>query len=301
MANVRGIYVNQQSIHSTNKLNFLIKMAKSTMINTFVVDLHRMTETYKKNIALLEEANIDMYTRIIVFPGGASKEQVQSPDYIQKRIELAKQAAELGSKVIQLDYIRYSTKQRKSPENAKDILGVIQQFKKANLNFNLPLHIAVFGESLFSPSTAIGQNIPLFSPSIDGIAPMLYPSHYKPYKKRTKEAYKTIHDSLSALKLQFNDNIPFEVIPYFEIFNIRVPMTKEVRLQYIQDQIKAIEDHEVGGWIAWSATNKYGYLFEVLESISQEEPIEKKIEEGTIKDEAVEKNIEILPSQTETL
>lgn len=52
-------------------------------------------------------------------------------------------------------------------------------------------------------------------------------------------------------------------------------MTKEVRLQYIQDQIKAIEDHEVRGWIAWSATNKYGYLFEVLESMKQKNSSEE--------------------------
>ncbi|MFK7823120.1 MAG: hypothetical protein AB8G05_03125 [Oligoflexales bacterium] len=162
LATVRGIYVNQQSIHSTKKLNFLIKMAKSTMINTFVVDLHRMTDAYEKNISLLKEANIGMYTRIIVFPGGGNEQQIHSREYIKKRIELAQQAARLGSKVIQLDYIRYSTKRKKSPDNAKDILSVIQQFKEAESISQLPLHIAFFGEALYSASTAIGQDIPFF-------------------------------------------------------------------------------------------------------------------------------------------
>lgn len=266
---VRGIYVNQQSIHSTKKLQHLIEVAKSTDINTFVVDLHRLTETYKNNLKLIKKANINIHTRIIVFPGGGTEEQVHSDTYLEKRINLAKQAVRLGSKVIQLDYIRYSTKQRRSSKNAEDILKVINKFRQADIISGTPIHAAVFGEALYAESTAIGQNLRLFAPFLEGVAPMLYPSHFKPYKESTERAYETIYDSLSALKIQFNDTIPFEVIPYFEIYNIRVPMTKEVRYRYIRDQIRAIQDHQVNGWIAWSATNKYGYLFDILANFKQ--------------------------------
>ena len=51
-----------------------------------------------------------------MFPGGGTKEQIENPAIWQKKYTLAKQAVDWGANQIQLDYIRYNTKQKASPE-----------------------------------------------------------------------------------------------------------------------------------------------------------------------------------------
>src|SRR3990167_7504400 len=224
--NVKGIYLTQYTLENTAFLNNLIKHAKLSGIDTFVVDLEIISKRYEKNIRLLKENNIKYVARIIIFPEGGSAEQVSNPSFWQRKYRLVQQAVNWGAKEIQLDYIRYNTKQKPSSENAKRILTIISWYKNKLSGQNIPLQVDVFGIASFGESKYIGQNIKLFSQSVDAICPMVYPSHYAPFSEHYKTPYQTVYKSLTHIKKQFNNKIPFKLYAYIELSNYHYRMSR---------------------------------------------------------------------------
>jgi len=266
-ASVKGIYVTQYNFENTAFLTHLIKGANAAGVNTFVVDLEIPSKRYKNNIALLKENNIKYVARIIMFPGGGTSEQIKNPEIWQKKYSLVKQAVDWGADEIQLDYIRYSAKQKPSPQNAQDVLAIISWYKTKLAAQNIPLQVDVFGIASFGESKYIGQNIKLFAQSVDAVCPMVYPSHYVPFRAHYEDPYNTVYDSLVNLKKQFsNQEAPMKVIAYIELSNYHYPMSRTDKLDYISEQIQAVNEAEVTGWYAWSPHNRYDNLFNVLQS-----------------------------------
>jgi hypothetical protein len=154
-------------------------------------------------------------------------------------------------------------------QNALDVVSVIKSFKSCADEVQLPLQIAVYGISSFRPILTIGQNLPLFAPWVNVICPMNYPSHFEPYIPHSENPYRTVADSLAALKRQFNHQLSFKLLPYIETYNYRYPLGPAQRKKYIAAQIQATLDQGSEGFIAWSANNLYDYLFEVIDNEAQ--------------------------------
>lgn len=263
---VRGIYVTQYMFENTGFLQHLIAGAKRAGVNTFVVDLERPNNRYKQNIGLLKNNHIHYVARIIMFPGGGTAAQIENPGVWQKKYALVQQAVALGASQIQLDYIRYNTKQKPSPNNAKNILKIISWYKDKLSGQNIPLQVDVFGVASFGESKYIGQNIQLFSQSVDAICPMVYPSHYVPYPLHFKQPYKTVFASLKSIKGQFGGKqMSVKMYPYIELSNYHYPMSRPSKIEYIKAQLNAVKDAGADGWYAWSPHNRYDNLFAVLE------------------------------------
>lgn len=264
-AAVKGIYVTQSSLENTTFLKYLIKHAKASGIDTMVIDLEVPSKRYAKNIALVNESGLRYVARIVMFPGGGTPEVIKNPEKWQKKYRLVKQAVDWGAKEIQLDYIRYSSKQKASPQHAKDILTIIQWYKQKLLADHIPLQIDVFGITSFGESSHIGQNIQLFAESVDAICPMVYPSHYVPFPEHFKKPYETVYKSLRHIQKQFGEKLPMKVYAYIELSNYHYRMTHEKTLDYIEAQLKAVKDADADGWYAWSPHNRYENLFKILE------------------------------------
>lgn len=266
---VKGIYLTQYNLENTNFLKYLIKHAKASGIDTFVVDMELPSKRYRDNIALLKENNIKYVARIIMFPDGGKPEHIDNPAYWQRKYKLVKLALDYGASEIQLDYIRYSSKQSASEDNSKHILEIIQWYKNKLSGQNIPLQVDVFGITSFGESKHIGQNIKLFSQTVDAICPMVYPSHYFPFADHYKRPYETVYGSVKRLKKQFGDEMPMKVYPYIELSNYHFTMTRDQKLEYIKAQLKAVDDSGADGWYAWSALNRYDNLFYILENQNQ--------------------------------
>lgn len=262
IAKVKGIYINQGTLENTAKLSELIRESKAVGINTFVVDLQKVTRNYQKNINLIKSNGIRYVARIVVFPDGGRAQQIKSTTYWDNKAKLVDTAVQMGADEIQLDYIRYSSKQPASAQNAKDVKAVIKYFKQRADSHKVPLQIDIFGEVSFKESPRIGQNIELFADTIDGACPMVYPSHYHPYQTHSKQPYETVYKSLKALKSKFNnDTTPFKLIPYVEASNYHYRLSPAQKSKYVMAQIKATEDAKADGWYVWSPTNSYSSLF----------------------------------------
>ncbi len=264
----KGIYLTQETVENTKYLNYLIQHAKKAGITTFVIDLEIPSKLMEKNIGLVKNNGIHYIARITIFPnGGGTPDQVTSEKYWEKKYRLINYAIGYGAKQIQLDYIRYNTKQPASSDHAQNILKIISFYKDRLAKQNIPLQIDVFGIASFGEEKHIGQNVKLFSQSIDVLCPMVYPSHYEPFRVHAVTPYKTVYHSLNSIKGQFaNNKPPFKLVPYIELSNYRFPLSYEKKLAYIYAQIQAVEASGADGWFAWSAHNYYDNLFKVLET-----------------------------------
>jgi hypothetical protein len=263
----KGIYLTQSTLENTSRLNYLIERSKRVGINTFVIDLERPSQRYQQNIQLIKNNDIHYVARIVIFPNGGTREQVKSQRHWEKKYELMKQAVAYGAYQIQIDYIRYNTKQRPSSQNAKDIHQIIQWYKEKLAAQNVGLQVDVFGETSFGESKYIGQNIKLFAGSIDVLCPMVYPSHYVPFAQHFAAPYETVYKSLRSIKEQFKDQpLPFKLNPYIELSNYHYGLSQHKKMDYIFAQIRAVQNAGADGWFAWSPHNQYDSLFHVMET-----------------------------------
>jgi hypothetical protein len=267
---VKGIYLTQTTLENTQYLSYLIEHAKAAGINTFVVDIEKPTKQYQKNIALLKQNDINYVARVIVFPEGGHPEQIASEAYWEKRYKLIAAAVSYGAQQIQLDYIRYNTRQPASSQNAKNIFRVVQWFKDKLKPAGIPLQADVFGISSFGESKHIGQNLRMMAQSVDALCPMVYPSHFEPFRAHAVTPYKTIYTSLTALRSQFDYKPPFKLYAYIEISNYRYPLSPAKRRAYVIAEMKAVKDSGADGWYVWSAHNKYDYLFSLMNQLAKE-------------------------------
>lgn len=265
----KGIYVTQYMLENPEKLSYFIREAKATGINTFVVDHDYFSSHFAPAIDRIRKAGIKPVARIVVFSDGGNREQVRSESHWQKKYKLIEDAIAAGVQAIQLDYIRYSSKSPANPEHAKDIYKIIKWFKTRINAANIPMEIDIFGEVSYYPSLHIGQDIEMFADSVDGVNPMVYPSHYWPYQKYSAEPYNTVKNSLNALVGKFNNKPPFKVHAFIEAANYHyVKKTSNAQKQkYLLEEIRAVEDaNNVSGWYVWSANNVYENLFHVLKN-----------------------------------
>jgi len=245
-------------------VRYYIQQAKATGVDTFVIDYYRRSRKLQKNIALIKQNHIHYVARIVMFPHGALHSQVTSQKYLNRRYRQIMQAVSIGAEEIQLDYIRYKKSQRPSKQNAVNIYRVIKHVRDMLRAKGVKLQIDIFGVAAHSESVYIGQNVPLFAKEIDAICPMVYPSHYEPFRYHAKRPYKTIYDSLVALRKQLKNFPNVKIYAYIELYNYRYPLSRQNKINYILAEIKAVRDAHADGWYAWSAKNKYSLLFAIL-------------------------------------
>src|SRR5579862_1670331 len=265
----KGIYLTQYMLEKSDKLNYLLREAKATGINTFVIDHEYYSKHYAPAIAKVKAAGIKVVTRIVVFSDGGNAKQVHSQDHWEEKLKLANDAIKAGTDAVQLDYIRYSSKLPANPQHAKDVYQVIKWYKTKINAQHVPMEIDIFGEVSYYPSMHIGQDLKMFADSVDGVNTMVYPSHFWPYQKYSAQPYKTVNNSLNALVGQFSGNTPFKVHAFIEAANyhyLRKTSNAE-KQKYLLQEIRAVEDAKgVSGWYVWSANNVYDNLFTVLKN-----------------------------------
>jgi hypothetical protein len=145
---------------------------------------------------------------------------------------------------------------------------VIQHFRKRIQERGARLQIDVFGEVSYGPSLRIGQDMRVFAPALDAVCPMLYPSHFEPYKETAKAPYQTVHGALVALERQIKSS-PIPTYPFIESFNYRHRMTDEQRTAYFEAQLEAVLSSNAQGFYVWSVGNHYDIPFAVLKRRAQ--------------------------------
>lgn len=259
-----GIYITGSTAEHMGELQHLITQSKKYGVDTFVIDIDGQNKVFARNVKSAVAQGIHVVARVVVFPRGATHDQAVNKAIWAKRLALVKYAIGLGASSIQLDYIRFQASNPPNPEKAKQILKVIQYFKSEVKPHNVPLQMDIFGVAALKPAHTIGQDVGLFASAIDAFCPMVYPSHYEPYREHAIHPYDTVYHSVAALKKQLAGHPDVTIFAYIEIFNYRYSLSPAQKTRYILAEMKAVHDAGANGWYVWSATNHYAPLFAIL-------------------------------------
>lgn len=260
---IRGIYINSATAQSRKRLQYLVKQSRAVGVNTFVMDYVR-SPRYRRNVRWVEQQGMQYIPRIVMYAGGGTHAQLTSKALLEKRMAKINATIDLGAREVQLDYIRYNTRNPASVKNTHVVAGILRTIQRRLHHRNVRLQIDVFGIAAHRPSLSIGQDIKLMGKYVDAVCPMVYPSHYKPYDVHSRNPYQTIRKSLTALVKQMHRLDHVDVYPYIEAYNFRYKKTRAQRIAYIREQLRAAKDSHADGWMVWSAKNSYNNLFAAL-------------------------------------
>lgn len=195
-------------------------------------------------------------------------------------ISVAEEAADLGFKEIQFDYVRFPTdgdrsqidygqagKEKTMAEAISEFLSYARErLKKKGVVVSADIYGLV---TTVKDDMGIGQHLETVSASVDVLCPMVYPSHYAfgsyGVKYPDLEPYKTVYTSLSTAKQRI-DSMPSDVQkaklrPWLQDFTGSWLRPKSAYKVYtaedVKAQIKAAYDSGLKEWILWNAGNKY--------------------------------------------
>ena len=106
-------------------------------------------------------------------------------------MKLAQYAVSLGASAIQLDYIRYKHTVAYKKSNSENIYRIVKYFRD-QIPKKVALQMDIFGVAAHRPSITIGQDVKMLANEVNAINPMVYPSHYEPFRYYATRPYKTV-------------------------------------------------------------------------------------------------------------
>ncbi|MET3545479.1 hypothetical protein ABID47_002090 [Paenibacillus favisporus] len=192
-------------------------------------------------------------------------------------IAIAKEAAKLGFKEIQFDYVRFpegfekradTLKYVKNDKSRVDTVAEFVQYARKQLApLGIRVSVDIFGYAASVPAAeGIGQDFGKISENVDVISPMVYPSHYTTgwfgAQDPDKEPYKTIKGSMADTHKKLDplkDRKPI-IRPWIQDFTaswLGSGHYEKYGKQQVQDQIRALKDAGVDEYLLWNASNRY--------------------------------------------
>lgn len=201
-------------------------------------------------------------------------------------VEVAKQAAKLGFKDIQFDYVRFpegfenrdeeltysrgdyaesdlnNTKQR--VEAVTDFVAYARQELQS---YDVDVSVDIFGYAATLEETpGIGQNFSRIAENVDAISSMIYPSHWGVgslgIDRPDLEPYKVVDNYMeyeNGIFEQLGDKAPTSR-PWLQDFTasyLGSGYYKQYGAEEVQDQIRALNEHGINEFLLWNAGNVY--------------------------------------------
>lgn len=197
-----------------------------------------------------------------------------APQNAQHVLEIAQRAVDLGFREINLDYVRFPTDgdvdsirfpvyvrdTPRAPVIAKALATIRDGLKAKDPDVTLSADLYAFS-FLVEGDVGIGQQITALGPSMDVIAPMIYPSHYSKgnfgFANPAAHPYE-VTDGTLMKGITMLGTLPAEqqplVRPWIQTFNLGAVYTPEL----VQASRQAILDNTGrDSWMAWNATANY--------------------------------------------
>lgn len=209
--------------------------------------------------------------------GGDSFVNPYSKEVWDYNIEIAKEAAKLGFKEIQFDYVRFpegfekradSLKYTKTEQSRVDVVSDFVQYAREELApLGIRVSVDIFGYAASVPAAeGIGQDFVKISKNVDIISPMVYPSHYTAgwfgSPVPDKAPYQTIKGSMEDThkKLDELDEKKPIIRPWIQDFTaswLGNGNYAKYGKKEIEEQIRALNDTGVDEFLLWNASNRY--------------------------------------------
>lgn len=270
-----------------------------------MIDIEELMETLEKN-------NIYPIARIVVFKDtllaqsnpewsftdgngqvweNRRRESFINP-YLEEvwdyNIEVAVQAAKLGFKDIQYDYVRFpegfenradslNYSHGNYADDSADVISMeyrnravtefVRKSKESLMPYGVDLSVDLFGYAAVVRETpGIGQSFPDLAKEVDVISSMIYPSHWGPgnldIAKPDLEPYQVVNNYLAIEQEIFEelgDEAPLSR-PWLQDFTasyLGAGNYKNYGAAEVTAQIEALADNGVHEYLLWNAANRY--------------------------------------------
>ena len=264
----RGIYLTVNSANNMTKLKEFTERAKTSNINTFVLDVQSSKFAQcivpAENVQFCINNGIHPIARIVIFPDGLKNWPV-SDAYINEKLAIAESACINGFKEIQFDYIRFndsnSNRYVKIKQRYEFIENFILRAREHLKKYDVRIAADIFGRIPLNDDDIIGQKMESLDKVVDVICPMAYPSHYTWSKKLMKDPYFTVLQTSKRAKARAKKA---QIVSWIQAFRMKlydIPYDK-----YIQDQIKAAHDADIKGYLLWNARQDYDVPLHVVKN-----------------------------------
>lgn len=192
-------------------------------------------------------------------------------------VALAKEAAKLGFKEIQFDYVRFPegfenradtlTFNKKEQSRVDAVAGFVKYAREQLEPLGVRVSVDIFGYAASVPAAeGIGQDFVKISNDVHVISPMIYPSHYSTgwFNQKTpdRSPYETIKGAMDDTheKLSTTGELKPIIRPWIQDFTASW-LGKGNYVKYgkaeVEAQIKALLDSGVTEYLLWNAGNKY--------------------------------------------
>lgn len=249
-------------------------------------------------LARMEEAGVFPVARIVVFkdpllaaarPDLAVQDSAGGPwvdgnghvwvnpwaeEVWEYHFDLAREAVEMGFQEIQWDYIRFPDRPESEMARAvfpggeglqrvEAVEGFLRRGREVLGDLGVPLSGDLFGVvTSFRRDVGIGQVWEPLVPHLDGVLPMIYPSHYWRgsfgHEQPNANPYEVVQAALSdalrrseAMEPEFRSH---RIIPWLQDFTLGDP---PYGVAEVRAQIQAGYDVGIPHWILWNASSRY--------------------------------------------
>jgi len=201
-------------------------------------------------------------------------------------VEIAKQAAKLGFKEIQFDYVRFPEGFETRDDELQYSFGEYEGSDLSNVEtrvqavtdfveyahkelapYGVDVAADIFGyTAMVREAPGIGQSFPKIAENVDVISSMIYPSHWGPgnlgVAKPDTEPYKTI-DNYMQMELDILNDLGEDAPqtrPWLQDFTasyLGAGNYIEYGPEEVSAQIKALHDNGINEYLLWDASNNY--------------------------------------------
>jgi hypothetical protein len=192
-------------------------------------------------------------------------------------IAVAKEAAKLGFKEIQFDYVRFpegfenkaaSLTFSKTEQSRVDAVAGFVKYAREQLEpLGVRVSVDIFGYAASVPAAeGIGQDFVKISNDVHVISPMIYPSHYSTGWFKQKDPDKSPYETIKGAMLDTHKKLD----PIKDLKPIIRPWIQDFTASWlgsghymkygkaeVEAQIKALQDNGVKEYLLWNAGNKY--------------------------------------------
>lgn len=186
-------------------------------------------------------------------------------------VEIAKEAAKLGFREIQFDYVRFPENAQKmdarvnyefvNQRTKEEAISEFLTYARQELEpYQVYVSADVFGfATTVKDHMGIGQKWEPIANVVDYICPMIYPSHYGPgiygYANPNAHPYgvvdRAVQDGIKRSDTLIDGAI---MRPWLQDFSMGSP---KYGASHVREQIKALEDNGIEEWLLWNAGNNY--------------------------------------------
>ncbi|TGN07053.1 putative glycoside hydrolase [Leptospira ilyithenensis] len=275
---IEGLYINTKTIRDKKFWNVLFAAMQESGMNAAVLDIQPVAPT-KEQVDDLKSRGIYPIARVVNFEGGLI-EKSPPPNLMLSIQKAIRTACLAGFKEIQLDYIRYAdggTNFSMSYEKRYDsILSIISDHKEKTKDVcgsDVTWSADIFGRVPFIENDVIGQKVEPFSEKLDGLYPMLYPSHFYGLTKRVADPYGTIKDGLDFTVERAKPGT--RAIAWVQGFKMMIGPSRLSYQDYIKVQMLGAKDSKGNGFIVWNAGNDYADTLEAFEEYKKEKDLDR--------------------------